>query len=175
MKKLALHFVVAPTSWNPRTSHQMMCASGAWVTCERAASDASPPGLLRRRVTRSEGYACANTRGVGSLQNRDKTECATNIGLQFVRLLQGKPPIRAMDDAELEFHRFWGCAWSVAMCDPWGRRLSLPKSVTFLTSLLFGTPYVQGTCAPAPLASTAPVTLGGLVHMPINRPYLPAR
>ena len=46
--------------------------------------------------------------GCGLLQNRDKTG-ATNIGLQFQRLLDGKSPIREMDAEELEFHRLNTC------------------------------------------------------------------
>lgn len=44
----------------------------------------------------------------GLLQNRDKTG-ATNIGLQFQKLMCGEPPIRAMSDEELEFHRLNAC------------------------------------------------------------------
>ena len=37
-------------------------------------------------------------------QNRDRTG-ASNIGMQFNRLFEGKPPIRQMNEEEKEFHR----------------------------------------------------------------------
>ena len=46
--------------------------------------------------------------GCGLLQNRDKTG-ATNIGLQFQKLMRGEPPIRVMSDEELEFHQLNAC------------------------------------------------------------------
>ena len=37
-------------------------------------------------------------------QNRDRTG-ASNIGIQFNRLFEGKPPIRQMNEEEKEFNR----------------------------------------------------------------------
>ena len=40
--------------------------------------------------------------GCGLLQNRDKTG-ATNIGLQFERLMRDEPPLRKPTDEEIAF------------------------------------------------------------------------
>ena len=98
MKKLALHFVVAPTPehFTSKTCVRCMNLCGAHPTL-KTKNDKEIRGL---RVCQHEGC--------GLFQNRDKTG-ATNIGLQFTRLLQGKPPIRKMDDTELEFHRLNVC------------------------------------------------------------------
>ena len=98
MKKLALHFVVAPTPEHFTSK-----------TCVRCMGPCGPhPTLRTKKGNEIRGLRVCQHEGCGLLQNRDKTG-ATNIGLQFVRLLQGKPPIRAMDDAELEFHRLGMC------------------------------------------------------------------
>jgi hypothetical protein len=46
--------------------------------------------------------------GCGLLQNRDKTG-ATNIELQFQKLVSDKPPLRAMSDEKVEFYRLKTC------------------------------------------------------------------
>ena len=64
---------------------------------------------MRARTQNSiRGLRVCQHEGCGLLQNRDKTG-ATNIGLQFVRLLQGDPPIHPMDETELELHRLNVC------------------------------------------------------------------
>ena len=99
MKRLALHFVVAPTPehYTSKTCVRCMGACGAHPTLKTKRTGKEIRGL---RVCQHEGC--------GLLQNRDKTG-ATNIGLQFERLLSGKPPIRAMSAEELEFHRLDTC------------------------------------------------------------------
>jgi hypothetical protein len=41
--------------------------------------------------------------GCGLLQNRDKTG-ATNIGRQFARLIEGKDPLRVMNEDGVEYN-----------------------------------------------------------------------
>ena len=98
MKKLALHFVVAPTPehFTSKTCVRCMGLCGAH------------PTLKTKNDKEIRGLRVCHHEGCGLFQNRDKTG-ATNIGLQFTRLLQGKPPIRKMDDTELEFHRLNMC------------------------------------------------------------------
>lgn len=98
MKKLALHFVVAPTPEHFTSK-----------TCVRCMGPCGPhPTLKTKNGKEIRGLRVCQHEGCGLLQNRDKTG-ATNIGLQFNRLLQGKSPIRTMDDTELEFHRLNVC------------------------------------------------------------------
>ena len=49
-------------------------------------------------------------------QNRDRTG-ASNIGLQFRRLYEGKSPIREMTDEEVEFNRLNVALHACSECD----------------------------------------------------------
>ena len=98
MKKLALHFVVAPTPEHFTSK-----------TCVKCGGLCGPhPTLKTKNDKEIRGLRVCQHEGCGLLQNRDKTG-ATNIGLQFERLVRGQPPIRAMSDEELEFNRLNAC------------------------------------------------------------------
>ena len=98
MKKLALHFVVAPTPEHFTSK-----------TCVRCMGLCSPhPTLKTKNGQEIRGLRVCQHEGCGLLQNRDKTG-ATNIGIQFGRLLKGESPLREMDKTELEFHRLKLC------------------------------------------------------------------
>jgi hypothetical protein len=98
MKKLAKHFVVAPTPEHYTSK-----------TCVACGGLCGPhPTLKTKNNTTIRGLRVCKHEGCGLLQNRDKTG-ATNIGLQFQKLMRGEPPIRAMSDEELEFHRLNAC------------------------------------------------------------------
>ena len=98
MKKLPLHFVVAPTPEHYTSK-----------TCVKCMGPCVPHKTLKTKDGKEiRGLRVCQHEGCGLLQNRDKTG-ATNIGLQFVRLLQGHPPIHAMDYTELVLHRLDMC------------------------------------------------------------------
>lgn len=98
MKKIALHFVVCPTPEHYTSK-----------TCVRCMGPCGPHPTLKTREGKDiRGLRVCQHEGCGLLQNRDKTG-ATNIGLQFKLLFQNKPPIRKMDEAELEFNRLNTC------------------------------------------------------------------
>jgi transposase len=99
MKKLALHFVVAPTPEHYTSK-----------TCVACGGLCGPhPTLKTNNDKEIRGLRVCQHEGCGLLQNRDKTG-ATNIGLQFQKLVSGQPPIRVMSDEELEFNRLALCA-----------------------------------------------------------------
>jgi hypothetical protein len=99
MKKLALHFVVAPTPEHYTSK-----------TCVACGGLCGPHPTLKTNNDKSiRGLRVCQHEGCGLLQNRDKTG-ATNIGLQFQKLVSGQPPIRVMSDEELEFNRLALCA-----------------------------------------------------------------
>jgi len=103
MKRLALRFVVSPTPEHYTSK-----------TCVKCMGPCGPHPTLKTKAGKQiRGLRVCQHEGCGLLQNRDKTG-ATNIGLQFERLLQNKPPIRGMSDEELEFHRLNTC---VECCD----------------------------------------------------------
>jgi hypothetical protein len=99
MNKLSKHFVVAPTPEHYTSKTCVACGGlcGPHPTLKTKHNNKNIRGL---RVCQHEGC--------GLLQNRDKTG-ATNIGLQFQKLLRGEPPLRAMSDEEVEFHRLNAC------------------------------------------------------------------
>jgi SAM-dependent methyltransferase len=98
MKRLALHFVVAPTPEHYTSK-----------TCVKCLGPCGPhPTLKTKEGKEIRGLRVCQHEGCGLFQNRDKTG-ASNIGLQFRRLLQDKGPIRGMSDEELEFHRLDMC------------------------------------------------------------------
>ena len=98
MKKLALHFVVAPT---PEHYTSKTC-----VACGGLCG--AHPTLKTKNNKDIRGLRVCQHEGCGLLQNRDKTG-ATNIGRQFQRLVSGQPPLRVMTDEELELHRLETC------------------------------------------------------------------
>ena len=103
MKRLALNFVVAPTPEHYTSK-----------TCVKCMGICGPHPTLKTKNNKDiRGLRVCQHEGCGLLQNRDKTG-ATNIGLQFERLLQGKSPIKEMDNEELEFHRINTC---LGCCD----------------------------------------------------------
>lgn len=98
MKRLAIHFVVSPTPEHYTSK-----------TCVRCMGCCGPhPTLKTKEGKEIRGLRACQREGCGLLQNRDKTG-ATNIGLQFQRLLQGESSIKAMSEEELEFHRLAVC------------------------------------------------------------------
>ena len=98
MNKLAKRFVVAPTPEHYTSK-----------TCVACGGLCGPHPTLKTKHNKDiRGLRVCQHEGCGLLQNRDKTG-ATNIGLQFQKLMRGEPPIRAMSDEELEFHRLNAC------------------------------------------------------------------
>ena len=98
MNKLAKHFVVALTPEHYTSK-----------TCVACGGRCGPHPTLKTKFNKEiRGLRVCQHEGCGLLQNRDKTG-ATNIGLQFERLVRGQPPIRAMSDEELEFNRLDTC------------------------------------------------------------------
>jgi hypothetical protein len=102
MKRLALHFVVAPT---PEHHTSKTC-----VKCQGPCG--AHPTLKTKANKDIRGLRACQREGCGLLQNRDKTG-AKNIGFQFQRLVRDQPPLRPMSkpmsDEELEFHRLATC------------------------------------------------------------------
>ena len=98
MKKLSKHFVVAPTPEHYTSK-----------TCVARGGPCGPhPTLKTKNKEYIRGLRVCQHEGCGLPQNRDKTG-ATNIGLQFQKLMRGEPPIRAMSDEEAEFNRLNAC------------------------------------------------------------------
>ena len=98
MKKLAVHFLVAPTPEHYTSK-----------TCVKCLGPCGPHPTLRTKDNKEiRGLRVCQHEGCGLPQNRDKTG-ASNIGLQFERLMRGEAPIREMTDEELEFHRIGTC------------------------------------------------------------------
>ena len=94
MKRLALHFVVAPTPEHHTSK-----------TCVKCRGPCGAHPTLKTKTNREiRGLRVCQHEGCGLLQNRDRTG-ATNIGLQFRRLYEGMSPIRTVTDEDLEFHR----------------------------------------------------------------------
>jgi hypothetical protein len=104
MRRLARDFVVAPTPEHYTSKTCVGCGGpcGAHPTLKTAKTNKEIRGL---RVCKNEGC--------GLLQNRDRTG-ATNIGVQFRRLVRDEGPIRPMNAEELEFLRL---ATACVECD----------------------------------------------------------
>ena len=98
MKKLSVEFLVVPTPEHYTSKTCVRCMG----TC------GAHPTLLTKNGKEIRGLRVCQHEGCGLLQNRDRTG-ATNIGLQFQRLLDDKSPIRDMSQEELEFHRLNTC------------------------------------------------------------------
>jgi hypothetical protein len=98
MKRLSLHFVVSPTPEHYTSK-----------TCVRCMGQCGPHTTLKTKEGKEiRGLRVCQHEGCGLVQNRDRTG-ATNIGLQFQRLLKGESPIKPMSEEELEFHRINVC------------------------------------------------------------------
>ena len=96
--RLALHFVVAHTPEHYTSK-----------TCVKCGGLCGPHPTLKTKFDKDiSGLRVCQHEGCGLLQNRDKTG-ATNIGLQFQKLMSGQPPIRVMSDEEVEFNRLNAC------------------------------------------------------------------
>jgi hypothetical protein len=100
MNKLAKRFVVAltPEHHTSKTCCKCLRPCGPWAELEEKM------GRKIRGVRVCQNEECRLP------QNRDRTG-ASNIGLQFRRLYEGKSPIRESTDEEREFHRL-----NVALC-----------------------------------------------------------
>jgi hypothetical protein len=68
----------------------------------------APDALKTKTNKEIRGLRVCTNEGCGLRQNRDRTG-ATNIGVQFRRLVRGRPPLRPMSDEELEFKRLEAC------------------------------------------------------------------
>jgi len=98
MNKLSKHFVVAPTPEHYTSK-----------TCVKCGGLCGPhPTLKTKKNKEVRGLRVCQHEGCGLFQNRDKTG-ATNIGLQFQKLVCGQKPIRVMSDEEVEFNRLALC------------------------------------------------------------------
>jgi hypothetical protein len=98
MKKLALHFVVAPT---PEHYTSKTCAA-CMGTC-------GPHPTLKTKTNKTiRGLRVCQNGGCGRFWNRDKLG-ARNIGTQFQRLFTNQGPLKALTDEEAEFHRLNVC------------------------------------------------------------------
>ena len=101
MKRLALHFVVAPTPehFTSKTCAECGCLCGPHPTLKH--KDKHKDKHDKDKEIR--GLRVCQNEGCGVMWNRDKLG-ARNIGLQFTHLLTDKGPIRPMTKEELEFH-----------------------------------------------------------------------
>ena len=98
LKRLARDFVVVPTPEHHTSK-----------TCVRCEGLCGPHPTLKTSDDKTvRGLRVCQHEGCGLLQNRDRTG-ATNIGKQFLRLLAGAPPLRAMSDEELALHKASVC------------------------------------------------------------------
>ena len=98
MKKLAKHFVVALTPEHYTSK-----------TCVKCGGLCGPhPTLKTKHNKEIRGLRVCQHEGCGLLQNRDRMG-ASNIGLQFERLMRNETPLKAMSAEELEFHRLNAC------------------------------------------------------------------
>lgn len=94
MRKLARRFVVAPTpeAYTSKTCCACLGPCGPWVEKEEGM------GWKIRGLRRCQNEECMLP------LNRDRNGAA-NIGTNFQRLFESKPPIRSMTDEDVAFHR----------------------------------------------------------------------
>jgi len=98
MKRLALHFVVAPTPEHYTSK-----------TCAACQGLCGPHPTLKTKTNKEiRGLRVCQNEGCGLLWNRDKLG-ARNIGTQFRRLFTDQGPLKVLSDEELEFHRYTVC------------------------------------------------------------------
>jgi len=104
MRKLGKRFLVSPTpeQFTSKTCCRCLHPCGPWADVE-----AKMKPIFERRMKHYNGIRglriCQNE-DCKLPQNRDRTG-ASNIGLQFMRLLPGRGPIRSMTTDDLELHR----------------------------------------------------------------------
>lgn len=103
MRRLARDLLVVPTPEHFTSKTCVRCGG----LC------AAHPTLRTKQNKEIRGLRVCTNEGCGLPQNRDKTG-ATNIGVQFRRLVRDQPPLRPMSDEELEFNRLEAC---VECCD----------------------------------------------------------
>lgn len=94
MKKLSRRFVVAPTpeAYTSKTCCKCFGECGPWKEFEND------------KKKRIRGLRRCTQRDCMLVLNRDKNG-ATNIGTNFMRLMENKPLIRSLTDEDLSFHR----------------------------------------------------------------------
>jgi hypothetical protein len=108
MRKLGKRFLVSPTpeQFTSKTCCRCLHPCRPWGDVE-----AKMKPILEKRMKHYNGIRglriCQNE-DCKLPQNRDRTG-ASNIGLQFMRLLTGRGPIRSMTAEDLEFHRHSLC------------------------------------------------------------------
>ena len=95
---------VSPEQHTSKTCCKCLHPCGPWVELEEKM------GRKIRGVRVCQNEECRLP------QNRDRTG-ASNIGLQFRRLYEGKSPIREMTDEEAEFNRLNVALNSCSDCD----------------------------------------------------------
>jgi len=94
MRKLAKQFVVSPTPEH--------CTS---KTCFRCLGPCGPWTEVEEKMEKKlRGLRLCTQRDCMLPLNRDKN-CSINIGNNFLRLMNGAPPIAKMTSEELSFHR----------------------------------------------------------------------
>ena len=94
MRKLSKRFLVCPTpeAYTSKTCCRCFGESGPWKEMEE----------IRGKTIR--GLRRCTQRDCMLVVNRDKNG-AINIGTNFQRLMEDKPPVRSMTDEDLAFHR----------------------------------------------------------------------
>lgn len=98
MKKLALHFPVAPTPEHFTSK-----------TCAVCRGLCGPHPTLKTKTNKEiRGLRVCQNEDCGHFWNRDKLG-ARNIGTQFQLLLSNQGPLKALSAEELEFHRLNVC------------------------------------------------------------------
>jgi hypothetical protein len=96
MRKLSKRFIVSltPEHHTSKTCCRCLGAAGPWKEVEETMNRKN--GIRGLRICQDEGCKLP--------MNRDRMG-ASNIGLNFCRLFEGKTTIRTMTDEEREFHR----------------------------------------------------------------------
>lgn len=109
MRKLGKRFLVSPTpeQYTSKTCCKCLHPCGPWAEVE--AKHALLNNNKTRRSSGIRGLRICQNENCKLPQNRDRTG-ASNIGLQFSRLFEGRGPIRSMTAEDLEFHRHDLCS-----------------------------------------------------------------
>lgn len=94
MRKMARRFVVCPTpeAYTSKTCCKCFGECGPWTELEEA------------RGHRIRGLRRCTQQDCMLVMNRDKMG-AINIGTNFMRAMQDRPPVRSMTDEDMAFHR----------------------------------------------------------------------
>ena len=109
MRKLSQRFVVAitPEHYTSKTCCKCLGECGPWKEVEEKDGRVCPKTGKRLGI---RGLRICQNEECKLPQNRDRTG-ASNIGLNFCRLMRGQPPIRSMTDEEREL-----CRLELATC-----------------------------------------------------------